>query len=498
VKQRFKKIIDVAYAQLGEGWFFVAIMATFFMHSAWLALSSNLLPYDEYYHIGIIKYYSNQWSPFIHNQPFEVSYYGDLTRLPSYMYHYLMSFPYRFFHFFTQNEMTLTVILRFINIGLVIGGIILFRQLFIKAGMSRRLMNVVCTFFALTPFVVMLAAENNYDNLMFFMTPIVMTYAYRIVKQTKKSPIDMMMFISTGLFTTLVKHSFVVVFGIFSLYIFWQIIKDKKLAVVFSKTSFKKYSKKTVIVASVIFIIIGGLFIERHGYNLVKYRSVNVNCTKVQSFEVCKNYSPWWRNYRIKQNPPQEELYGNIFSFAQHWGATMAAGLYPIFAQTPHQVGSTPDPYGDYAFKPRLTILLALGYFILACSMLAVYAQRSKLKESKILKMSLVVAGGLVLTLFIFNYRTYLTLGKGYAIQVRYMLPAMIPVFVVFAFSLNHALKIETLKRFATIAALVIYFWCGGVVGWIIRSDNNWYWPNRNVISANQTSQKVLQKIVPN
>ena len=499
MKQKLKSALTIAYEQLGQTWFFVASLMVFCLHAAWLALSSNLLPYDEYYHIGIIKFYALQWSPFISHQPPEVSYLGDLTRLPSYMYHYLMSFPYRFFHLFTQNETVLTILLRFMNIVLVIGGVILFRRLFMRGGLSKRLVNSVCTFFLFTPFVVMLAAENNYDNLMFFMTPVVMWYAYKLIDGKKFVASDVFLFLSTGMFTSLVKHSFIVIFGAMCTYIFFEQMKVYKNTPVFKmKFVFDNASIIRVVPICLAVLVTSFLFMERFGINLLRYRKVDVGCSTVQTEEVCKNYSPWLRNSMARKNPSDKRLYGNPASFTQHWSATMMAGLYPVFAQIPHEPGSRIDPYGDYTFMPRLTVLLTMAYLFLTAGIVSFVLQYRRVRNKELLKFMVTISAVLVSVLFFFNYKTYLSLTRAYGVQVRYLYPMMLPMVLIFAFSINHAVKQVWVKKGAVLALLCIYIWCGGIVGWIIRSETNWYWPNQTVITVNQRAQKVLQRIVPN
>ena len=87
---------------------FLFTLCYFVIQSVWIALSA-VYPqaFDEEFHFGIIKVYSHHWSPFLTKQPVGGNPYGALARDPSYLYHYLMSFPYRFIYLFTHNQTTL-------------------------------------------------------------------------------------------------------------------------------------------------------------------------------------------------------------------------------------------------------------------------------------------------------------------------------------------------------------------------------------------------------
>src|ERR1700722_8925502 len=75
---------------------FLIILTMFVIESVWIAVSAGFpMAFDESFHFGIIKLYAKQWSPFFSHQPAGGNAYGALTADPSYLYHYLMSFPYR-------------------------------------------------------------------------------------------------------------------------------------------------------------------------------------------------------------------------------------------------------------------------------------------------------------------------------------------------------------------------------------------------------------------
>src|SRR5690606_16905472 len=132
-------------------------------------------------HLGVIDIYSEQWSPFIDEQPDEAKYYGDITRDPSYFYHYLMSFPYRLIGLFTDDIIAKIVVLRFINIALVALSLVYWRRVIRRLGLGRAGSNVVIFFFTIVPLVPYLAAHINYDNLVLLLMPILFLLLIKLV-----------------------------------------------------------------------------------------------------------------------------------------------------------------------------------------------------------------------------------------------------------------------------------------------------------------------------
>src|SRR5580765_1995288 len=104
--------------------FFYFVLGFFVFEAAWLAFSGQYpMAFDESFHFGIIQVYSHHLSPFITSQPSESFAWGAITRDPSYLYHFLMSFPLRFVAFFFKSGYVQVLILRAINIAMFAGGI---------------------------------------------------------------------------------------------------------------------------------------------------------------------------------------------------------------------------------------------------------------------------------------------------------------------------------------------------------------------------------------
>jgi hypothetical protein len=108
-----------AVALIGSPGFFWGVLALLVLQAAWLACTGRYpMAFDEDFHLGIIRLYAHHISPFWNAQPPGADKFGAVFRDPSYLYQYLMSFPYRLISVFTADQTIQVLWLRAINIGL--------------------------------------------------------------------------------------------------------------------------------------------------------------------------------------------------------------------------------------------------------------------------------------------------------------------------------------------------------------------------------------------
>lgn len=81
------------------------------------------MAFDERLPLGIITLYAHHLSPFWQAQPAHADAFGAVFRDPSYLYHWLMSFPYRFVSIFTDNHTTIVFMVAGLKCSLIWGGI---------------------------------------------------------------------------------------------------------------------------------------------------------------------------------------------------------------------------------------------------------------------------------------------------------------------------------------------------------------------------------------
>lgn len=496
-KKYFDRFIGLVYQIIASTKFFIFSIGIFLVHTIWLALSAYSLPFDEYYHLGIIQFYSHQWSPFIASQPADMSYVGDMTRLPSYLYHYLMSFPYRILNQIFTNDYWVIVSMRLINIVVVVIGVVLFRKLMLKIGLSRRLTHLSLFVFMLIPMIVYLAAEPNYDNLMFLMTPIFLNYAYELYKHnfTIKNIVG---FVSMACLGSLIKNQFVVFVGLTTLYLVVSLYFNRPKHLVRDiKRDITKSSKYALLGTSVILLLSVGLFVERYGVNLAKYQQINVQCQKVQSLESCLQYSPWRRNYFAQQTPPEVPKYGGVVGFSRYWVKTIARGFVANFANVPGDA-KPGDPYGNYEFAPLLSQMIIAVYVALFVFLGGVLLFVKRWWKIGWLRATICIFMSYALVLWLFNLRSYLSLGRAYAIQPRYLLPLIIPVIATVFYFGGQFIRGRNLRGILSTVVIILFISSGGAIGWAIRSNAGWYYPSDRIIQTNQSVQSVLKKLIYN
>lgn len=497
--QKLRKLSDFIYRVTASKKFFAAILLLFVAQGSWLAFTAIYpMPFDEYAHVGAIQLYAKQWSWVVTSQPIDTGIIGDLTREPSFLYRWLMSFPYRIFDTFLSTEQTI-IAMRLINVAMVAGGIVLFRRLLREWKLSERLVNIVLLAFIMTPIVPFLAAHVNYDNLMFLLTPIVLSYATRLIKDNKNIVPNATLFVLSGLATVLVKQTFLPIMVITGLYV---------LAVVFLRnrgkvwpvlvSSWRDTSKNWQFCAvSVAMLLLGAMAVERYGGNIVTYGTYRPKCQAVQPMELCEQFGPWYRDNVVNiQGRPDEPPYGNPLSFSQYWASRMMRGYFAIFQHTPTKVVSEKEPYGPIITRPLLPLPVNLAAVVAVTGVIAVIWQRRTIWRDPNLRFALVLSLGFIVVQWGYNYSSYLKLWKGEAIQARYTYPILVLIFTLIAWALNRTVVARHVKVVMVAAICIFYVWGGGIAGYLIRADDTWRWQHQVTQSVNQKLQTGLRYTV--
>ncbi len=489
-------VADFIYRILASDKFFVVLLGVFILQAVWLAFTAIYpMPFDEYAHVGAIQLYAQQWSWIVTEQPLNTGIIGDLTREPSFLYRWLMSYPYRALDNFLSVDQTI-IAMRLMNVAMVAGGLALFRRLLREWGLSRRIINVVLLAFVMTPIVPFLAAHVNYDNLMFLLTPVVFLYATRIIKTNEGLVQHLAFFLLIGATASLAKQTFLPIMAIVTSYLAWVVLRrnGRKVFQIFRKSWQETPKNLALLVIIFGLVAVSIMAVERYGRNLVRYGTVRPKCQVVQPVQLCEDFGPWYRDNVVNaQNRPAEPPYGNELSFSQYWVSRMMRGYFAIFQHTPTQAVWEKEPYGPIVSKPLLPANSIFACFVAIAGLFAVIWQRRKIWESPYLRFALVVSSVYALTMWAFNYSSYLRLWKAEAIQARYTYPLMILVFALVAWAINKSITRRQIKAWLVVAMLVFYVWGGGIAGWLIRADDTWRWQHPLVQDINHTAQNILR-----
>jgi hypothetical protein len=486
---------------LGSQKFFWIIFTFFIFESIWIALSA-VYPqaFDENFHFGLIKIYSHYWLPFLSKQPAGGDAYGAVARDPSYLYHYLMSFPYRFIALFIHSQTGQVIALRFINIGLFAGSLVLLRRILIKVGISSSFANVMLSLFVLIPIVPQLAAQINYDNLVILLTAWVCLLTFKASDEISKREISartLIKLLSVCIFASLVKYEFMPIFLGVVLFIFFMAVRfyRKNPKALFTRLT-QSWASQTRLARSVLVIVlvIGiGLFAQRDGANLIKYHTISPDCSKVLSISACEQYSVWDYNYTSHNailTSSQPTKFANPISYLASW-------VYWTWYRLFFAVNGPASQFTNYPPLPLPTAAAALITFA-AVFLVIFYRKRIYRHNPYIFFLSLVCVlyiGTLITEGYLYyRYTDVLELMNG-----RYLLPVLIFMAAIAGSSFSIALKKSSTRKVAfALLAMLFFLQGGGFLTFITRSDNTWDWSNSTVVKVNNTARKVTNPVVVN
>ncbi len=478
--------------------FFWGILALFVLQAAWIALSGRYpMAFDEDVHLGIIRLYTHHLSPFWSAQPPGADVFGAVFRDPSYLYHWLMSFPYRFISIFTDNQTTLVLWLRALNIGLFASGLVLYRRLLLKTGASRTIVHLVLLLFILIPVAPLLAAQINYDNLFFpligLVLLLVVSASTELVQKKRSNPYTFAGIVVLCLLGSLVKYAFLPIFMAIVLFLairHWQVFGSFSAIWASKKAAFKRIGPGMTVLLAAAIIISGGLFVERYGVNLVRYHAPVADCSQALSIDACTSYGPWIRDHNLELNKSPTAP-SSPATFAYDW-------LYGMWFRLFFSV----DGPGT-CFQTRVPLLIpglsAIAFAAVGALLSLVYLKRLfRMYSAPVLSLLLLVSGVYVGVLWLDGYQAFLRTGVPVAINGRYLLPILPFVFLIGALAFNEFCgRRKNLKLLIGGLAVFSMLWGGGTLTYILRSNPAWYWPAPAVKSVNQTVQDTLGPVTP-
>ena len=480
--------------------FWYVVVGFLAFEALWFVFSSVYpMAFDEDFHLGVIKIYASHWSPFLSGHPAGADQFGAVMRDPSYLYHYLMSFPYRLLTHITHNETAQIIVLRLMNVVMFVYGVTLFRKVMLRAKASPAFTHVALAVFSLIPIVPQLAAHINYDNLLMILLPLLCLTVFDLTDGFRKREVPVravLGFLIVSMFISLVKYAalpFVLAAVLFLAGIFIRHFRGhfRELwpAV---RRNFATVSRRSKIVLLTSFAVGVVLFAQRYGINFVKYHTPVPDCSKVLTVQQCNAYGPWSRDYYFEQEKPSE-FNANPFNYMQEW-------LDGMWFRTFFAVNGPASAFTNY--RP-LTVPGHAAIVILVISLLAVVAWCRKLFAGNAY---LIFFGMLIMIycafLWVDQYDMYRQTAQPVAINGRYLLPVLPLLAVILGRALSlAATKIKrakqrtNLKAAVAVLALVLFLHGGGLFTFILRSDDTWYWPNSTVRKVNETSQKILAPI---
>jgi len=488
---RLQTCSNIIVRWLGTEWCFYVILACFAAQALWFALSARYpMAFDENFHFGLIKLHAAQWLPFFTHQPGGADAYGAVVRDPSYLYHFLLSIPYRFIRLVLHGQTQQIIALRVINICLLAWSYVLFRRLLERLGASRALRHAILLIFTLIPILPFLAAHINYDNLFIPFTAwtLLAVFAWFDAVSQRRLPVGRtVLLVGIMLLGCLVKFAFAPIMAAALLAMAWHLWRHRaewsgiRSSILPSYRRLALGWKITVIVFGVLTL---GLFLERYGVNMIRFHTPQPDCGQVLSVAACSQYGPWNRDYQYVQH--RSPAYRpNVIAYVGEW----IWGMWhrSFFAISDTYTNKTPLPLPGYTAAAAGAAGLAL------C---AVYARRIW-RGNRYRQFALFAMGCYVFALFLDTFRSYVRTGVPVAVNGRYLL-AFLPVVMLFTGLAYRELfrHRAALKTVAVIVVLAGFLQGGGVITFIVQSDPSWDWPGSLAVRANNTARRILQPVV--
>ena len=472
--------------------FYVGILIFFAIEAAWIALSAIYpLPFDEDFHFGLIKIYATHWSPFLATHPEGADAFGAVARDPSYLYHYLMSFPYRLLTHIVGDETTRIIVLRFLNIGLFLYALSLFRKLLLRITKSPAFTHVSLALFALVPIVPQLAAHINYDNLLVVLVAwscLLVADLHRQFTARRTDIRTIAALLCVCLFASIVKYSFLPIFIAITLFVAIDGIRSfygsKRLLPALA-TSWHGMGVKARIIM-IAFVLVGGLFFfQRFGVNIIRYHTPVPSCDQVLNYDHCSAYGPWIRDYNYSLE--KEAVHTNPTRYTGEWLEGLWWRLFfAINSSSRNYTNYPPLPFPSYT-----AIVLAVAM----AALFIVYIRR--ILNRPLLLFCLIVIICYCGALWLDNYKMYLHTGHAVAVNGRYLIPVL-PLIAALGWRgfWLATKRLQSIRPAMAAIVLLCFLQGGGLVTFIMRSDASWYWPNSTVIRVNDTARDILDPVI--
>ena len=470
---------------------FYIVVAIFAIQAVWFAITARYpMAFDEDFHFGLIKLHAQQWLPFFTSQPPHAEQFGALARDPSYLYHYLMSIPYRAIAFVTSNSIAQIIVLRLINIGMAVWCLILSKKLLARLGGGPALINSTLLLFVLVPIVPFLAAHINYDNLFILLTLGSILMAFDWLDQVAGAKISIshtVMLLILLTLSSLVKYAFLPIAVTLGAVMLWQLWRqrDHRAALMASLISSVKTLQRWQIVGlGVLLIASAGLFAERYAVNLVQYHSPNPDCSQVLSVGSCLHYSPWARDYQYAQVKPAD-VEPNKLVYIWEW-------VYGMWLRSFFAISDTYDTQPPLPV-PGFTVVVIGGIGLITFICFARRLLRGNIYRQTVILALILYIGAL----FVQTFQTYLKTNQPVAINGRYLLPFLPVIILLVGLAYSRLWRRKpVVKALAITVVLILFIQGGGILTFILRSNDSWYWPNNVVVTINHAVRETLKPFV--
>jgi len=483
-------------AFLRSDWAFYIPLGLFILSVTWVALSSIYpMAFDEEFHYGLIKIYATSWLPYGIQHTSDMAQFGAATGDPSYLFHYLMSFPYRLLTGLGLSDTAIIILLRLLNLGFVVSSLFVFRRAILNVGVGKAVVNLGLWLFMLIPVFIMLAAQINYDNLLLL---IVAWSIHLIVDMTNRVRNDgVLPLSSTWLLAVVVligmsiKYAFLpIALSLFIWSVGLVVVSFRR-----QKSSFRKFirtitkqlsSFSTLAISGLIGLTsLGTFFASHYIVNHTTYGNAIPSCEQVFTEDECTAYGPWNRNrnYVANRSPSFEPL---------SYPAYMATEWLP--GMTQRLTFSLAGKTNNFQTKPPLPVVVFGFVLFTTIGIIAFVIQAIRRNVTWFGWLTVLLTGIYVGVLSIQLYGDYVETAQPVAINGRYLLLLLPLVGIAMIQAINGLLKkvSPNIKVGISLGALAVLIIGGaGVSTYILQSEPHWFWPG-----FGQTTQEIFKNVL--
>jgi len=482
----------------GSNMFFYAVLALFGISAAWVA-SASIYPmaFDEEFHYGLIQIYAQSWLPYGIEHTKDMAQYGSATGDPSYLFHYLMSFPYRLLSAIGIDDTAIIITLRLFNIGFVLAALLVFARALKEAGMRQSVINTTMAFLCAIPVFVMLAAQINYDNLLLIVvasaTLLTVRFTNGVIEDRRIRSGSLWMLVSLLLVGMSIKYAFLPIVAAIGIWLIGLVAFHWRRHAVTIPAQLRQFFvdslrlNKTVKAAILISMFAGLFFATHYVTNTVQYGHPIPDCAAVFDEDACTAYGPWNRN--------RNYVNGLSDSFQPlSYPAYLIIEWLP--GMTERLTFALAGKTNDFQTKQPLPIALIGLVALSVVGLLSLLYRLAKTPKriSPFTWFTLLAISTYVAVLSLQLYGDYVRTGQPVAINGRYLL-LLLPVFGAILIDsttallrrMSPALKTSML----TIALIALVIGGGGVSTYIIQAESHWFFPGWG-----QQSHEVLQRVL--
>lgn len=444
-----KKIDRLYWIIIGIIFLVFIVQALFFT----CCIKENLPP-DEFYHVRLSQIYSKTFG-LVDNS--ESTYYlGDISRIP-FLFHWLAGRVINIKNLILPSLKDYIVLRLF---SVFVGCLNVLTALkIIRFFTKDKLVHILfLTMLTHTLMFVLISSGVNYDPLTILFSFLLIMFTLKLCNSHKIETFALVVLVT--LLGCITKTTFLPIAFVNFLFVVIHEIKhiqkykeDGKILI----THRENLLKVSVYLVFIVFFAV--LTVNLYGVNLIRYHSIQPNCSKVIGVENCMQNGVFATYFELKKVAPPEESLLKLFWYIPHWLHLMTDRTYGIFAH----------------LKLSLTYQQFSAYFLIfvlgALKFIRVY-DKKKVGHSYFL---LLVVSYTIVLMVIINYLVYYK-SNGVihaAVQGRYMFPVLAPLYALVSLSLL-SFKNKYVRWFLFVCVMVVFLY-GNIPFFVRNVTDEWF-----------------------